>query len=105
MTDTPSTGTKAATGDVDRVAMASRRPDGTPDQTPGFEYIDKDFAAEATKRQLTEQAVSAADSKIRAEQTAPAEDDGKVSAEQKALNDAGEHAKKAAESRAASETK
>lgn len=53
-------------GDQDRVAMASRKPDGTPDQTPGFTYQDPEAAREATERQLTEQAVSNADQVVRA---------------------------------------
>jgi len=100
------TESKAGTGgDIDRVAMASRLPDGTPHQTPDYEYLDEEFAASATKRQLTEQAVSAADSKVRAEQTAPEADDGKLSEDQQALQDAHDKAYKAAEARAASETK
>lgn len=54
--------TAAVGGDHDRVVMASRRPDGTPDQTPDFEYIgDKETTLKATKEQLTQQAVSSAD--------------------------------------------
>lgn len=53
-------------GDHDRVVMASRKPDGTPDQTPDFEYIgDKDTSIKATEKQLTEQRVSAADVEAR----------------------------------------
>jgi len=49
-------------GDVDRVQMLSLRADGTPDQTPGFEIVgDRDVALEQTRRQFTEQAVSAVD--------------------------------------------
>lgn len=52
----------AVVGDKDRVVMASRRADGTPDQTPDFEYIgDKDVTLRATEEQLKVQAVSAAD--------------------------------------------
>lgn len=52
----------AVVGDHDRVVMASRKADGTPDQTPDFTYIgDKEVTLEATKKQLAEQAVSAAD--------------------------------------------
>lgn len=48
--------------DHDRVVMASRRPDGSPAQTAGFEYIgDKDVAVAAAEKQLREQAVSAVD--------------------------------------------
>lgn len=46
----------------DQVVMASRRADGTPDQTPGFEYIgDKETTLAATKEQLATSAVSAVD--------------------------------------------
>lgn len=52
----------AVGGDHDRVVMASRKADGTPDQTPDFEYIgDKETTLRATKEQLTQQAVSAVD--------------------------------------------
>ncbi|GAA2092344.1 hypothetical protein [Actinomadura alba] len=53
-------------GDTDRVAMASRRPDGTPAQAPGFTYIDPAAAREASETQLTEQTVSAVDQVVRA---------------------------------------
>lgn len=54
--------TKAVGGDHDRVVMASRKPDGTPDQTPDFTYIgDKETTLAATKEQLKQQAVSAVD--------------------------------------------
>jgi len=50
------------TTDHDRVVMASRKADGTPDQTADFTYIgDKDIAIEASKVQLAQQAVSAVD--------------------------------------------
>jgi hypothetical protein len=48
-------------GDHDRVVMLSLKADGTPDQHNPEIIGDKDFALEATKRQFTEQAVSAAD--------------------------------------------
>lgn len=52
--------------DHDRVVMASRRADGTPDQTDPFEYIgDKDTAIAAAKVQLGQQAASAVDIAIR----------------------------------------
>ncbi|MEO7836210.1 MAG: hypothetical protein ABIS21_01050 [Acidimicrobiales bacterium] len=42
--------------------MASRKADGTPDQTPDFTYIgDKQFSIDATTEQLKQQRVSAAD--------------------------------------------
>lgn len=54
--------TAAVGGDHDRVVMASRKADGTPDQTPDFEYIgERETTLRATKEQLREQAVSAAD--------------------------------------------
>lgn len=56
----------STTHDVDRVAMASRTADGTPDQTPGFEYVDPEVAVEATAAQLTEQRASALDEQHRA---------------------------------------
>lgn len=52
--------------DVDRVAMASRAADGTPDQTPGFAYVDPETAVEATAAQLAEQRASALDEQHRA---------------------------------------
>lgn len=53
-------------GDHDRVVMASRKPDGSPDQTPDFEYIgDKAVSIAATEKQLTEQRISAADVEAR----------------------------------------
>jgi hypothetical protein len=54
------------TPDHDRVVMASRRPDGTPAQTEDFEFIgNKEFAVEAAKEQLKQQAVSAKDVELR----------------------------------------
>lgn len=59
---TPATGAIPHGGDHDRVVMASRLADGTPDQTPDFEYIgDKDTAITAAKVQLGQQAASAVD--------------------------------------------
>ena len=48
-------------GDHDRVSMLSLKADGTPDQLNPEIIGDKEFAIEATKRQFTEQAVSAVD--------------------------------------------
>jgi hypothetical protein len=48
-------------GDHDRVAMLSLKADGSPDQHRPEIIGDKEFALEATKRQFTEQAVSAVD--------------------------------------------
>lgn len=54
------------TGDHDRVAMASRLPDGTPHQTPDFEFLgDREGVEAAAKEQLKQQRVSAADSAAR----------------------------------------
>lgn len=45
----------------DRVAMASRNKDGTPDQTEGYEIIgDKETAIAATAEQLAQMAAAAA---------------------------------------------
>lgn len=58
----------AHTGDHDRVVMASRKADGSPDQTPDFTYIgDKQFSIDATTEQLKQQRVSAEDSRLRAD--------------------------------------
>ncbi len=52
--------------DHDRVVIASRRPDGSPAQSEGFEYIGpKEQAVAAAKAQLAEQAVSAVDVAVR----------------------------------------
>lgn len=90
--------------DHDRVVMASRLPDGTPAQTPTFEYIgDKDVAIHAAKRQLSEQAVSAADVAIRGVTSADAIGPGEPDPAVQEIKDAHEAAAKAAESRAESE--
>ena len=93
---------KAVGGDHDRVVMASRKPDGSPDQTPGFEYIgDKEAVLEATKEQLRQQAVSAVDTEIRGVSSDDASGTGEPDAyvaEIKAAHDkAAEAAEKAAE--------
>lgn len=57
-------GSKAAAngpGEHDRVGMLSLHPDGTPAQLAPEIIGNKDFALEATKRQLREQRVSAVD--------------------------------------------
>lgn len=51
--------------DHDRIVMASRAPDGTPNQHDPEFIGDKDVAVEAAKTQLTEQKVSAVDQAIR----------------------------------------
>lgn len=92
----------AGGGDHDRVAMASRLPDGTPHQTADFEYIgDKDVAIDAAKQQLAEQAVSAVDVERRGV-GAPATGEGssELDPEAKKLKAAQDKAAKAAESSA-----
>ncbi len=103
----PRTESKSNTGgDIDRVQMASRLPDGTPHQTPDFEFIgDQKSTEEAAKVQLGQQAVSAVDARVRSEQAAPEEDDGRLDANSEQLRNEQKSALKAAESRAASEVK
>lgn len=55
---------------VDTVHCASRRPDGTPDQTPGFKFHDTDMALEVTKQQLATMAVNAVDAAEQADRIA-----------------------------------
>lgn len=59
-------------GDHDRVAMLSLKADGVPDQHNPEIIGDKEFALEATKKQFTEQAVSAVDQRERGVATGPA---------------------------------
>lgn len=90
-------------GDHDRVVMASRKPDGTPDQTEDFTFIgDKEFAKAATAEQLKQQRVSAADVEIRGATGADG-GRGEPDAFVKPIADAHEKAAKGAESDAASE--
>ncbi|MGW9437938.1 hypothetical protein [Streptomyces sp. NPDC055607] len=107
--DTPSgvlqdkpTPAAAKAGDHDRIVMASRRPDGTPDQIAP-EYIgDKDVALVAAKEQLAVQAASAVDVAARGVSAFP-EGDGATAPpdpEIQALKDAQDKAVKAAEARA-----
>jgi len=93
-------------GDHDRVVQASRKADGTPDQTPDFTYIgDKETSIRATEEQLTQQRVSAEDVRLRGASTAgtdgsgPGEPDAAV----KKIADAHEKAAKSAASDAKSE--
>jgi hypothetical protein len=93
----------AGGGDHDRVAMASRLPDGTPHQTADFEYIgDKDVAIDAAKRQLAEQAVSAVDVEHRGVGAPPATGEGSSEPDPgvRKLKAAQDKAAKAAESSA-----
>ncbi len=93
--------------DHDRIVIASRRPDGSPAQSEGFEYIGpKDQAVTAAKAQLSEQAVSAVDVAVRGVTTEPA-DNGEGSSEPdpgvQEIIDAHGAAVSAAESKAESE--
>lgn len=92
----------AKQGDHDRIVMASRRPDGTPDQIAP-EYIgDKDVALAAAKEQLAVQAASAVDVAARGVSASP-EGDGVTAPpdpEIQALKDAQDKAVEAAEARA-----
>ncbi|MFJ1808541.1 MULTISPECIES: hypothetical protein [unclassified Streptomyces] len=96
----------AAAGDHDRIVMASRRADGSMDQTAPEFIGDKDVAIAAAKKQLAEQAASAVDVAARGVSSAQAED-GTGPAEPdpdvKALKDAQDEAAKAAEERAVRE--
>ncbi len=101
----PTEAKKAVGGDHDRVVMASRLPDGSPHQTPGFEYIgDKQVAVEAAKRQLVEQAVSPKDVELRGASAGPAAaGEAEPDAEGKKLLEAHQAAAKGAEKAAESE--
>jgi len=94
-------------GDHDRVVMASRLPDGTPHQTPGFEFIgDRQVAIDAAKHQLREQAISAKDVELRGASTAEADAEAsKPDAEVQKIIDAEETAGAAAEKMAEAEVK
>jgi len=94
-------------GDHDRVAMASRRPDGTPHQTNDFEFIgDQQVAIDAAKHQLREQAVSAKDVELRGAGTAEADADAsKPDPEVQKLIDAHNAVAKSAEGKAEAEVK
>ena len=93
-------------GDHDRVAMLSLNADGTPNQTPGVEFIgDPEQTLAATKEQFVQQAVSAADTIARGNDGAVAStDDSGPSAgpdpQEEALKSAHESAAKAAEAAA-----
>lgn len=97
---------KLTTTDHDRVVMASRHPDGSPDQTPDFEFIgDKEVVETAAKRQLSEQAVSAVDVERRGVTAEATGTPGEPDPATKELQAAQEKAAKAAESKAAAEVK
>lgn len=92
--------------DHDRVVMASRKPDGTPNQTPDFEFIgDPELVLEANTEQLKVQAVSAADANARGQNVAASEDAGPEDPTIAKLQDVHAEAEKAAESQAKSEVK
>lgn len=95
-------------GDHDRVVMASRKPDGTPDQTPDFEFIGPaDMVEEMNAEQLRQQKVSAADVAIRGVTSGPgpAEDSDEEDPTIAELKDAHADAEKAADKQAATEVK
>lgn len=71
MTESKGNTAVPAHGDVDRVQMLSLRADGTPDQSPGVVMIgDEETARAQTREQFAQQAVSATDQQLRAEQAA-----------------------------------
>ena len=95
------TASAAKAGDHDRIVMASRKADGSMDQTAPEFIGDKDVAIAAAKEQLGQQAASAVDVAARGvsstpEAAAAAEPDPDV----KALKDAQDEAVAAAESQA-----
>lgn len=53
--------------DHDRISGLSISKDGTPDQSPGWEFLDKDSALDATKEQFRQIAVAAVDAEKRPE--------------------------------------
>jgi hypothetical protein len=93
----------AETGDHDRIVMASRKPDGSMDQTDPEFIGDKDVAVAAAKEQLAQQAASAVDTAARGVSGYP-NGDGAGSSEPdpdvQALKDAQDEAVKAAEAQA-----
>ncbi|GGU90981.1 hypothetical protein GCM10010275_29990 [Streptomyces litmocidini] len=96
------TAAAAKAGDHDRIVMASRRPDGTPDQIAPEFIGDKDVALAAAKEQLAVQAASAVDVAARGVSSSP-EGDGATAPpdpEIQALKDAQDKAREEAEARA-----
>ncbi|KUH38389.1 hypothetical protein ATE80_13045 [Streptomyces kanasensis] len=90
-------------GDHDRIVMASRRPDGTPDQLNPEFIGDKETAVQAAREQLAVQAASAVDIAARGVTAGPAEDGtggSEPDAEIKALKEAQDKAVETAEARA-----
>lgn len=96
----------AEQGDHDRIVMASRRADGSMDQTRPEFIGDKDVALAAAKEQLAQQAASAVDVAARGVSSAPesaasSEPDPDI----KALKEAQDKAIAAAESQAEREVR
>ena len=92
--------------DHDRVVMASRKPDGTPDQTPDFEFIgDPEMVLEANTEQLKVQAVSAADANARGQNDGSSDEEGPEDPTIAKLQDVHADAEKAAEAQAKTEVK
>ncbi|MDH6226213.1 hypothetical protein [Streptomyces sp. MJP52] len=103
VTQSRPTAAAAEHGDHDRIVMASRKADGSMDQTRPEFIGDKETAIEAAREQLAVQAVSAVDTAARGVTAGPAEDgtgSSEPDAEVKALKDAQEKAAKAAEAKA-----
>ncbi|MEU1122134.1 hypothetical protein ABZ371_00740 [Streptomyces sp. NPDC005899] len=96
----------AEKGDHDRIVMASRRADGSMDQTHPEFIGDKDVAIAAAKEQLGQQAASAVDVAARGVASTP---EGAGSSEPdpdvKALKDAQDKAIESAESQAEREVR
>lgn len=91
---------KVPTGDHDRVQMLSLRADGTPDQhNPEF-IGDKEQTVAATTEQFRQQAVSAADTRLRRDTAATSTDSDRQDPTVEELQKAHESAAKGAESAA-----
>lgn len=93
----------AAQGDHDRIVMASRKPDGSMDQTDPEFIGDKDVALAAAKEQLGQQAASAVDTAARGVTSGTSEGgtgSSEPDADVQALKDAQDEAVKTAESQA-----
>lgn len=94
----------APSGDHDRVVIASRKPDGSPDQTDDFEFIGpKDVVEAQNAEQLKVQKVSAADTAIRGVTSGEAEGSGKEDPTIAELTKAGDSAEAAAVAQAKAE--
>lgn len=93
----------AEQGDHDRIVMASRKADGSMDQTDPEFIGDKDVALAAAKEQLAQQAASAVDTAARGVTSGTGEGgigSSEPDADVQALKDAQDEAVKAAESQA-----